>query len=111
MIRTIHSHSPYLVTSQTSDPYISSGQVPEYSGSIKYDSIYGLQVYNGNSWIPIETVSSMTLSSEAEAAIKWASEKMREDQKLEELCKKYPALQHAKDNFELIKALVQDELN
>jgi hypothetical protein len=53
----------------------------------------------------------MTLSSEAEAAIKWASEKMREDQKLEELCKKYPALQHAKDNFELIKALVQDELN
>jgi hypothetical protein len=37
----------------------------------------------------------------------WAERKMLQEQQEAELCKKYPALKTAKDNYETIRALVQ----
>jgi hypothetical protein len=39
----------------------------------------------------------------------WARKKKQEEARLDELCKKYPGLQKAKDNFEMFQRLVESD--
>ena len=57
------------------------------------------------------TGSSLTLSlsPRVESVIIWAEQKMEEEQRERELCRKYPALQQAKENYDLIKTMVEND--
>lgn len=58
-------------------------------GDLRYNvSTQRLEVYDGNSWIELNTShASVGLTPEAERAIDWATKKQREDAELESLAK------------------------
>jgi hypothetical protein len=69
-----------------------------------------LQVYNYGTWTTIGNDSfEVKLSPIALRIMDWANKKMLEETRLDELCKKYPALEHAKDRYEIIKAMVEND--
>lgn len=66
-------------------------------------------VWNNNCWTVINSNgTTVELTLEVQKVIDWAQRKMRHEQELEELLKKYPALQSAKDQFDMIHALVRE---
>lgn len=90
-------------------PYISPGSAG--AGMIRWNpNTNQLEVNDGNIWIKFsETVPEIGLTDEAEEIMDWAREKMREEQRIKELCQRYPALQKAKDNYDLILNIIKDE--
>ncbi|SRR6056297_883707 len=69
-----------------------------------------LEVYSAGAWTMIGDSSfEVALTHRGNTVLQWAEQKMHEEQKLEELCKKYPSLKEAKDKYEMIKALVEND--
>lgn len=98
---TTQDHSPYIVD-DANDPS---------NGAVRYRGNH-LEVYDSMNkrWV-MHMGSSvvLTLSPRIESVVIWAEQKMEEEQRERELCEKYPALQIAKNNYETVKALVQNE--
>lgn len=69
-----------------------------------------IEVFCISNWIPISGEYNIQLDARTQGILMWAEDKMREERNLEELCKKYPALEKAKQNFDLIKAMVNEEI-
>jgi hypothetical protein len=93
----------------SSGPYVSGSTGQTMVGMVRYHN-NDLQVYDGNSWLTISGgYTTIDLSGTANAAISWAMAKMEEERKLDELCKKYPGLGKARDNYEVFKRLVKAE--
>ena len=66
-------------------------------------------VWNNGCWTVVNsTGTTVELTLEVQKVIDWAQRKMRHEQELEELLKKYPALQSAKDQFDTVHALVRE---
>jgi len=81
---------------------------PAGSGAIYWDHIYQKFLVidssgNKNEFYPAQ--AHIDLSPAFKTALDWAWTKMQEEKELEELCKKHPGLQEAKENFELMKVL------
>ena len=80
-------------------------------GNVRYNpSIQQMEVYDGNMWQTISSGATVGLSYEADSAVRWAIEKMKEEEKLKAKLDKYPALKDAYDQLEMVKALVYGEL-
>ena len=112
MIKSINSSSIWLDISGNR-PYLtppsSRFKYPEspYVGQIVYDfSMQEIYVYNGDVWSRMEGHSNIGVSSAMESLMLWASKKMHEEENLEVLCNKYPALAEAREQFEAMKTLV-----
>lgn len=109
------------ITSVDSNLFITSNQyTPLYcpddnnlnDGSVRTCN-GGFEYYNANSscWFPLSGANvNIELGPHVETVMRWAFKKMAEEEKLSELAKKYPALKQAKDNYEIVKALVQHEV-
>ena len=79
-----------------------------YNGDIKFIN-GGFYIFNGGSWQYAPTSApSISLSDEYEAAMKWAVKKMREEQELERLMEKHLSLKSAREQFDVVYALVKD---
>ena len=109
MTTQLLSNSPHLyVQSGPANPWINmsnpSAGLTRYNGSTN-----SLEVYDGSCWMPIHSHFSIQTSNALNETVTWAKKKMEEEAKLAELCKKFPSLQKALDNFEMIKALVEHE--
>ena len=68
-----------------------------------------LEVYCGGCWTAVDTSIDVQLTPESQEILKWARQKMKEEQRLDELCERYPALKTAKDKYEVIKAIVEND--
>lgn len=69
-----------------------------------------LEVFNNGCWTVLGDQSfGINLSPRGQEVLQWAEQKMCEEQRLQELCEKYPALKEAKDKYEMIKALVEND--
>jgi len=89
-------------------PFTSNGTERAVIGEVR--AINGqLQVYNGSQFIPIHT-SAFVDNIELGHVLEWAKQKM--DQELREamLAEKYPAFARAKENYDIIKRLVENEV-
>lgn len=106
MSTILTSRSPYVVVMPSPQPYIGSCGLA--AGMVRYNNGI-LEAFDGYSWINISTYTDVSLSPSATAAIFWAVGKMEEEARLQAFIDKYPALKTAKDNYELIKALVLSE--
>jgi len=103
----IYSNSPYLfVNSNSSIPYVNMSNPS--AGMVRYNGSR-FEVYDGYSWLTWNQTSTISTSAELDNIVNWAKEKMLEEAKIKEMCKKFPALQKAKDNYDMIKALVENE--
>jgi hypothetical protein len=89
-------------------PFSNASSEPGIQGEVK--AINGqLKVYNGNTWIPIQ-ISAWVDSIELERVVEWAKQKMAQELREQALAEQFPAFARAKENYELIKRLVENEV-
>ena len=85
--------------------------LPYSSGAMYWDgtnkSINVIDGIGSNYTIPFQPVT-VSLDAVAQAAIKWAHEKIAEERKLIELCAKHPGLKDVKEKYELMLALTKE---
>ena len=110
MIKGITGNSTYVNVNQgypASMPYVNPTALS--SGSLRYNpSNQNMEVYDGNSWIPImANYATIDLPDWVKATLDWAHERMTEERNLEYLCAKYPGLDKARNNYELFKQFVR----
>lgn len=98
-----------VIGGDVSNPYISPGAVG--AGMMRYNpNMNCMEVNDGNSWRQLGmNYASVDLTGEAVALLDWAKKKKAEEDKIDELCKKYPGLGKARDNYEVFLKLVQSE--
>lgn len=90
-------------------PYVnmsnpSAGMV-RYSGNGQ-----NLEVYDGSSWMIIQsTVPTINLDPMVVNVINWAQEKMKQEQRLQELAAKYPGVEDLQQKLDIMVALVQEQ--
>jgi hypothetical protein len=69
-----------------------------------------MEVNDGLSWKTLEmNYATIELTPETESLLEWAKQKREQEKKIEKLCETYPALQKAKDNYDLILDIIKDE--
>lgn len=104
-------------------PYVNMSSQQPMVGALAYDNISSsMKVFDGNSWVAIGGGSAtVNLNPNAIAILKWAEKKMFEEQELNSLCEKHPAIKDvvnemrtSMDNYinkiEMIKTLIQEEV-
>jgi len=107
----IGTNGIHVFNGATSVPYINgdfSQLGPGVPGELR---MLGTMTYvwNNGCWSVMNSgVTTVELTLEVQKVIDWAQRKMRHEQELEELLKKYPALQSAKDQFDTVHALVRE---
>lgn len=109
------------ITSLDNNLFISSSSyTPSYypddnnlhDGSVRTNR-GGLEYYDSKSrcWFPLPGADvKVELGPQIEMVLQWAYKKMDEEEKLKQLAEKYPALKQAKENYDIVKALVQNEV-
>ena len=110
MIGGIMPNGRYVtVSGGTPNPYISPGAVG--AGMVRWNpNMNCMEVSDGNSWKTLSAGQvSVGLTGEAESLLDWARQKRDEEQQMQAMMDKYPALKKARDNYDLIWNLVKDE--
>lgn len=110
MIKDINANSEYVTVSNTTTPtYINSFNGLLGAGNMRFNtSTQNMEVYDGNNWIILNSgISHVDVSHKTKEILQWAEKKMKEEARLEELCKQYPGLAKAKDNFEIFKKIAE----
>lgn len=114
MITNIHSSSPYVHVSQSHSlgggGY--NGLAPE--GELRFNlSTSQIEVYKNACWTPIVTTVSVGTSGQLDSVVRWASEKMMEEQAMKALAEKNPSIadlvaviDDAKAKISVIKTLI-----
>jgi hypothetical protein len=111
MIKIVHAHNGVMVNNFGSGaPYIVDDANDPSNGAVRYRGsnfeIY--DSYNKKWVIHLGETINLTLDSRTHTLLNWVEAKMFEEQREHELLEKYPALRIAKDNYDTIKALVQN---
>jgi|SRR6056297_1014499 len=89
-------------------PYTCNGSERAHEGEIR--AVNGqLQVYNGAMFEPIETTAWVD-DIELNTVVEWAKQKMEQEYREHELAEQFPAFAKAKENYETIRRLVENEL-
>ena len=108
MIRGINGSSFVSVSGgQINLPYINGSALS--AGQLRFNpGTQNFEVYDGMVWQSImPAYANVDLPDYIKETISWANQKMMEERQMDELCKKYPGLDKARDNFELFKKFVQ----
>ena len=111
-----------VISNKGAQPYINMSSNQPMVGVMSYDpSTQQMKVYDGSHWMTIGGgQATVNLSSNAISILKWAEKKMFEEQELQALCDKHPAIKDLvsemrtnMDNYinkiEMVKALIQKE--
>lgn len=91
-------------------PYYSPEDRNLYGGSVR-TNCGGLEYYDAQNscWLPLPGCDvRLEIGSHYQQVLDWAMQKMHEE-KEKQLLEKYPALSAAKKNYELVKAMVENE--
>lgn len=110
-LENVNSGDASLMVTQTGyTPYYRPDDTNLHDGSVRTNQ-GGLEYYDAkyNSWMPLPGMDvNITIGPHAQVVIDWAEAKMMEEMREKELLSKYPTLKQAKENYELIKAMVQN---
>ena len=111
-----------VTSSKGAVPYLNSNPNP-MTGSLAFDSsTQSMKVFDGNNWQTVGGGSAVVnLTPNAISILKWAEKKMFEEQEIQALCDKHPAIKDivgemriSMDNYinkiEMVKALIQEEV-
>lgn len=113
MITNIYSSSPHVIVNQSNTSLYGGGSVaPE--GNLRYNfSTCNLEVYKNACWSPISTTVSVSTTGLLDSVVRWASEKMMEEQTMKALAEKNPSIadlvaviDDAKAKISVIKTLI-----
>ena len=112
-----------VTSNKGAQPYINMSGSQPMIGALSYDhNSQQMKVYDGNGWMAIGGGSAtVNLTQNAIDILKWAERKMFEEQELNALCDKHPAIKDlvnemrtSMDNYinkiEMVKTLIQEEV-
>ena len=89
-------------------PYTNNGSRGAVEGEVR--AINGqLQVYDGSAFVPVHATSWVD-SIELDTVVEWAKQKMEQELIEQNLAEQFPAFAKAKENYDMIKRLVENEL-
>lgn len=113
MITSINASNGFIITSSfgSSGPYLSDNTNDPSHGLVRYRQ-NRFEIYDGfaKSWIPHYGESiQLGLDARVNFVLDWAEKKMAEETREKELLEKHPALQKAKENYDIIRKLVENE--
>ena len=100
--------SIYSVTNSHTPYYTANDLIPN-DGCVRTNN-GGLEYYDGrhSCWMPLPGSNvRIEIAPHVQAVLDWAYHKMQEDEEMNALAEKYPALKTAKENYEIVKALVK----
>jgi hypothetical protein len=84
-----------------------SYNLPSITGVVQWNGTTKcFEVSNGINWMRIDNTVQVQHSPDLQKIIAWANIKMDEEEKMQNLRSKYPALDEAYNHLDLIKALV-----
>lgn len=113
MIRNINGGGRYITVSggNPTYPYVSPGT--SGAGMVRWNNnMNTFEINDGNTWKTLNMdYTTVQMSPIAESAIDWAIRKMNEERDLDELCKRFPGLEKARNNFEMFRRLAESALN
>lgn len=105
MIYQVGTNGPWLSASIPNPPCIGSNH-----GIIRYNQLTKtLQVSDGNSWLDLPNSFEINLTPRTNEILKWAEQKMQEDQELKKLLEKNAALRELHNQFEMMKVLCAEK--
>jgi len=110
MITSISTGQHFVTVSGPSGTYYNNNGQPT-TGMLRYHSGGKIEVYDGSYWHQVNTQCTINLSNEAEKAINWAIQKMKEEQDLKNRVEKYPSLREAYNQFQTIDCLTKEVEN
>jgi hypothetical protein len=86
------------------DSIPNDGALRTYAGNIQfYDAV-------SHCWmLLVGDQATVEISADVQVVMDWVRDKMVEDVRIKDLTEKYPALKKAKENFDVIKALVEND--
>jgi hypothetical protein len=89
-------------------PYTNNGGERAVVGEVR--AINGqLQVYNGSMFVPIHTTAWVD-NIELGTVVEWAKQKMEQELREQALAERFPAFARAKENYDMIRMLVENEV-
>ena len=120
MIKTVNGTGRYMMVNggMPATTYINQYSGAMNVGDLRYNvSIQRLEVYDGNSWIELNTShASVGLTPEAEMALDWAISKRNEDLALEHLARTNPTIgdlvnqkKELDDKIKMVQILMKEE--
>lgn len=78
-----------------------------HNGQVVYDFMAReLMAYCDGKWHSVERHINLGLKPHTEKILEWANKKIQEEEQLDALCEKYPALKDARTQFEMLKILI-----
>jgi|688.fasta_scaffold07231_16 hypothetical protein len=114
MITSLSSGKYITVNGSSGSYYNNSSQT--FTGMLRYHSGGRVEVFDGTSWMQVNSNQFVDLSPDTQIIIEWARSKMIEDQELEKLSQEHPAvkaayenLNHAKEQLKATIILSKDE--
>lgn len=116
-IKTLASASSHITVQVTGTPYIGVNAMAQGVGMVRYNTSSGtMEVYDGNSWLNIQSHGMVSLNPESERALDWAVKQMNRMTKLEKMSKDNPtiadalaSLKHAEEQLRLVEILCEEE--
>ena len=107
MIKTIHSNTSLIyVNSSGSQPYINMNNPS--AGMVRYNGNSSqLEVYDGSSWMSLNSSVSLGVDSRLETVVNWAMNRMSEEAEEARLRKENPLLQDAYEQYKVTVELVK----
>lgn len=109
-----------VVSGYISYPYINMAQDKPLVGSLRYNSSSSnTEIFDGATWQSVPSTTPMvSIVPEAERALEWCINKMREEQELEKLAETdptikdlYDQLKQKQDQIKMVQQLKKKELN
>ena len=90
-------------------PYTTNSYDRAYEGEVR--AVNGeLQVYDGATFQTIR-IAAWVDDIDLETVVEWAKQKMEKELREQALAEQFPAFAKAKENYETVKALVENEMD
>lgn len=104
----VQNFCPYISNSNYGKTF-NQYDISQPIGSVRYNPTTStLEVFDGIYWVVFGKDVTIGLDDRIANILLWAESKMNEEEELEQLCSKFPALEKAYQNLETIKKLVKD---
>jgi hypothetical protein len=117
MIKHIYTNGPYLTkTDNQATNYMNNYSGAQGLGNMRFNTTtQSVEVYDGMMWRPMEMGTvNLSLTSDAVAAIAWASQQRHDEMKIKELAERHPAVadqlaavREAEEKLRMVTLLVQ----
>lgn len=79
-------------------------------GQVRYNpSTQNMEVFDGNMWQIISSGATVGLSYDADSAIRWSLQKMKEEEDLKKRMERHPGLKDAYEKFQILDILTKEE--